>query len=164
MGLLITKNIDYKGVTLEQAYLRLLYNMNLQSDSIRVVGVIYASKAKYIEDSEKNSLDQNGFSFRPIYNISYNRTTDGSDILDFIHNKVKTIFVSGLTERRYSYFNQDILKIDENGDIVLDENGEVVYEHKAGDILLDGIGNEVYNDIIIHSPYCQNTEISIIDI
>jgi hypothetical protein len=164
MGLIITKAIDYKGFTLNQVYIRLLYNMNLQSNNIRVIGVVYASKEKYIEDSEKNSLDMNGNSFRPIYDISYNSVVDGSDILSFIHNKVESIFISGLTERRYNYYQQDILKIDEQGDIILDENGDVVYEHKKGDILLDGVGNQVYDEIIIHQPYCQSSEITITDI
>jgi hypothetical protein len=164
MGLIITKQMNYKGITLEQIYLRLLYNMNLKSDNIRVIGVVYASKSKYIEDLEKNSLDINGFMFRPVYDLPYNRTTDGSDILSFIHNKVQSIFVSGLTEKKYSYYHQDILKIDENGDIVLDENGDVIYEHRTGDILLDGLGNEVFEELTIHSPYCATSEITISDI
>jgi hypothetical protein len=164
MGLIITKQINFKGINLNQIYIRLLYNMNLKSDNIRVIGTVYTSKEKYNEDLEKNSLDNNGLPFRPVFDLSYNRVDDGTDILTFIHNKVKDLFVSGLTERRYSYYKQDILSIDENGDIVLDENGDVVYEHRIGDILLDGLGNEVYDDVVIYQPFCTSSEITITDI
>jgi len=46
----------------------------------------------------------------------------------------------------------------------LDDNGNVVYEHKTGDILVDGSGEEVFTTVVIHEPYCLESEISIIDI
>lgn len=86
MALLINKTTTYKGINLNQLYLRLQIESNSDGKKISSRIFIYIDKISFNDNSDFNRLDIEDI---PRYiEFDYNRTTDGNDILTFIHNKV----------------------------------------------------------------------------
>lgn len=85
MSLQITGDIQISGgITIPSAYARLTADINQDGDRLRTMVNYYVSQDAYTNGSgEIYLLD----SVLPVYD--YNRQTDGVDLLDVAHNKVK---------------------------------------------------------------------------
>ena len=86
MALQISGNIEISGgVTIPSAYARLTADVNGEGNRLRTIVNYYVSKDTYTNNDGEIYLMN---SVLPVYD--YNRQTDGTDLLDVAHNKVKT--------------------------------------------------------------------------
>ena len=91
MAILISKSFDLvKGVSTDQVYMRLGYSVEPTGKTIKIEVANYASRDAY------DSGNKNSFKIIPIQNthfIEYDREKDGTDILQFIHEKIRDYLV-----------------------------------------------------------------------
>ena len=97
MALLIQKSIPFVGgLTLTELYLRLKFHYDINGDDIIVTVHPYVSKAAFQADPANNLISISGINRQ--YSITYSRTTDGSDLLSAVHNKIKDILTQDIEE------------------------------------------------------------------
>ena len=86
MALIVNGNIELEnGLTLNSVYGRTFYIVNEKNKEVRI-GVNYWLD----ETSYTNSLSPLVLGFNIPTRYSYDRTTDGIDVLDFTNQKIKT--------------------------------------------------------------------------
>ena len=86
MALIVNGNIELSnGLSVNSCYARTNYRVNDSSSSVSIMVDYWVDKNAY--ETEKGGI-------KPTFNVSgrysYNRTTDGSDVLDFTNQKIKT--------------------------------------------------------------------------
>ena len=85
MALEISGNIELgNGINLSSCYARTLYKMDQNSNNIIIILLIWTSKASF--DNGLRSLD---YVFNIPSNYTYDRNTDGVDVLEFTQIKIK---------------------------------------------------------------------------
>jgi hypothetical protein len=85
MALNIQGNIETGfGITLPSVYARTSYQMNDKSDNIIIMTDYWVDKNAY--DNNQNPIQVSIFTDA---RFTYNRTTDGEDVLSFTQNKMK---------------------------------------------------------------------------
>ena len=142
MALLIDKNVTILGnVDLTQLYLRLTISYGPGGSTLIIQSSPYASKSSYDLDAYSNSFPVLGISESGPYIIDYDRVANGSDILTYAHNEVKTIL------------STDIMK-----DIpVLDPStGEPTYDPSTGDPITE--------EVVDIPRFAEDSSISLVDI
>ena len=86
MALEITGNIDIDGgITLSSCYARTTFNLMNSGDKVFINTDYYATKEAY--ENKEASLNTNYY-FQSLFD--YDRTTDGSDLLQFSNEKIKS--------------------------------------------------------------------------
>ena len=86
MALEISGNIELgNGIILPSCYARTLYKMDQNSNNITIILLIWTNKNSF--DNGLRSLD---YVFSIPSNYTYDRNTDGVDVLEFTQNKIKT--------------------------------------------------------------------------
>jgi len=89
MALLIEKDINIFGdISISQLYVRLIVNNGPSGTPLIVRGLTYSSKSSY--DSDPNSNNFTTPDFPHSIQFTYDREIDGSDVLGFAHNELKT--------------------------------------------------------------------------
>lgn len=86
MAILINKTINYKGISLNQIYIRLSINLNIGGKNISTKLYTYNKKESYTDNKLSNVLDFDDIPKKIDFN--YDREVDGNDILTFVHNNV----------------------------------------------------------------------------
>ena len=85
MALQITGNIELdNGLSLNSVYGRTNYRVNENSSSVFISNEYWIDETNYLDG--KSNINP---SFNVDGNYSYNRTTDGVDVLDFTNLKIK---------------------------------------------------------------------------
>jgi hypothetical protein len=85
MALEITGNINLEnGITLPSCYGRTLYKVNDKSNSVMTHLQLWTDDVSYT-----NGLRPLDYVFQLDYNLPYDRTVDGIDVLDFTNQKIK---------------------------------------------------------------------------
>lgn len=93
-------NVDLgNGLSIDQFYLRIEVSIEPEGDSLRIRTETYYSKDFY-KNKKRLSLP-----LRLPVKIDYDRETDGNDILDIAHQKIK----DSLIEKGYSESNISIV-------------------------------------------------------
>jgi hypothetical protein len=96
MALSITKNIQILGgIDLSSFYVRFEYRINESGVLIQVYPSYYVSKNSFQTLGDPAKIKPQ---LPDYYAISYNRTIDGVDVLSFIHNHIKSILSTAITQ------------------------------------------------------------------
>lgn len=104
MAILINKTINYKGINLDQLYLRFEINSITNGKNISARIFVYTNKISFNENSNFNRLDITPI---PRYlKFDYDRLSDGTDILSFIHDKLIEYLSTNIT-RTNIIINED---------------------------------------------------------
>ncbi len=87
MAILINHDVSILGgVSINQLYLRLLYNVDLSGKNIYCDIFSYCSKNAYLNNWQENIINVDGLPKR--YEFSYNSSLNGDPLL-YLHNKIK---------------------------------------------------------------------------
>ena len=90
MALLINKNETILGdIDLTQLYIRLTVSYGPEGDPLTVQADSFSSKNAYTLNAQGNKFYVYGINSP--YVITYDRETDGSDVLGYAHNSLKTL-------------------------------------------------------------------------
>ena len=140
MALLINKDLTVFGdIDLTQLYVRLTVSYGPEGEPIVVQADSFSSKNAYTLNAYGNKFNVDGIN--PPYVITYNRETDGSDVLGYAHNQVKSI-----------------LSTDTMKDVpVLDPStGLPTYDPSTGEPITE--------EVVDVPKFAQDSSISIVDI
>jgi len=86
MALEITGNIELQGgIILSSCYARTTFNLNVDGDKVFINTDYYATKEAY---ENKEGVINTNYYFQSLFD--YDRTTDGSDLLQFSNEKIKS--------------------------------------------------------------------------
>jgi hypothetical protein len=140
MALLIEKNVKVLGnIDLSQLYLRLTISYGPDGKNIMVNVDAFDSDNSYSLNPYGNKIIINGVT-QP-YDFSYDRETDGSDILAYAHNKISEYLSTDITEQ------------------------VAVVDPSTGQPLVDPSTGEVITEEVVTIPkFCEDSSISIINI
>lgn len=120
MALFINRDITVLGdINLSQLYVRLTVDYGPSGTPIKVKAFPYSSKVAYENDERLNAFHVEGIPYEKSF--TYNRLSDGSDILFFAHNKLKEYLCTEETEKQP-------IKDPSTNSYKLDEDGKVIYE------------------------------------
>lgn len=135
MALLITKPITVLGaIETNELYLRFNYKVDMAGSNVQVKTSCYLNKEAYKKNYEITVNDISKFDF-----FKYNRQSDGEDILNFIHEKVKT----DLTTDK---FEKVRLKDPSTGQYMIDEETGLFIEE----------------DVLIQEKFAEPNQVQII--
>jgi len=97
MAIKITKTTTiFDEITIPSIYLRFRFNADIFGKKLEIGIEKFSSKETYVKGGYNNSIKINNI---PEYlELMYDRATDGADILMFIHNKLKEILTTDITE------------------------------------------------------------------
>jgi len=96
MALLIDKTVTVLGdIELPQLYVRLIVGYGPSGTPVSVQLKPYASKAAY-DASDRNTFEVSGI--LGFYDLAYDRDTDGSDVLSFAHDQIKSLLSTDIVE------------------------------------------------------------------
>lgn len=140
MALLIEKNLTVLGdIDLSQLYIRLTVSYGPEGEPVTVQTNTFSSKNAYTLNAYLNKFNVNGIA--PPYIFTYNRETDGFDVLGYAHTKLK------------EYLSTDqIIEVP-----VLDPStGEPTYDPSTGLAITE--------EVINIPKFAQDTSIFIVDI
>lgn len=134
MALTIEKNLSVLGgVSVSQLYVRLFVVLNYSGRKIVVNTETYVSEAAFDERTTNSLLV---FGIPESIEFDYDRSTDGTDLLQVAHNKMKEYLTTD------KYF--DAPKLDENEKYMFDENGHLIIDK-----------------VVIESRFAEPEEVSI---
>lgn len=140
MALLINKEVTVLGdINLSQLYVRLTVGYGPSGTPITVESRAYASKAAYEADPQRNIIYLDPVTRR--LEFSYDRETDGSDILAIAHDKMKTLL------------STDVMEV---SPLLDPSTGEYQYDPSTGQIITE--------EVIGTPKFCQDSSISFVDI
>lgn len=140
MALLINKNETILGdIDLTQLYIRLTVSYGPEGDPITVQADSFSSKNAFTLNAHGNKFNVDGIN--PPYIFTYNRETDGSDVLGYAHSSLKTLL------------SADIMK-------------EVpVLDPSTGDPTYDpSTGLPITEEVIDIPKFAMDSSISIVDV
>lgn len=122
MALLIIRPITILGgIETNELYLRFNYKVDKAGSNVQIKTSCYLNKEAYKKNYEIEVKGISKFDF-----FEYNRQSDGEDILNFIHDKVKT----DLTTDKYE---KTRIKDPSTGQYIIDEETGLFIE---GDVLV----------------------------
>jgi len=140
MALLIDKNLTVLGdIDLAQLYVRLTISYGPGGTSLIVRSDPYASKVAYDADSNNNIFPVIGIN--SLQQLAYDRVADGSDILTFVHDKIKTNLSTDITQEE---------------PLPDPSTGEEQIDPSTGEIIM--------HTVIITPKFAQDSSISIVDL
>ena len=139
MALLIDKTVTVLGdIELPQLYLRLVVGYGPEGTPLDVQVKTYSSKTAYDANST-NMFEVDGI--LPYQNFAYDRATDGSDVLTFAHDQVKSVLSTDIIE--------DVPVLDPS-------TGEYTYDPSTGELIT--------TPEITGHKFAQDSSISIVDL
>lgn len=139
MALLIEKNLTVLGLDLSQVYVRFQIQYDVEGNLVYAFSKSFPSQSAYAEDPKSRGLKVDGI--RDIYALNYDRSTDGSDLLTAIHNKIKTELSTDVYEE------------------------SPVFDPSTGDPILDpSTGDPVTEEVLATPKFAMDSSISIVDI
>jgi hypothetical protein len=140
MALLINKELTVLGdIDLSQLYVRLVAYYGPGGSPVFVKTMCYSSKESYQADPVKNTFYVEGIPQEKM--ISYDRETDGNDLLGYIHTEVKSLLSTDVMEE------QNIL------------------DPSTGEPILDpSTGLPTTEEVVATPKFCMDSSISFVDV
>ena len=141
MALLIQKDVSIYGpnISVSGLYVRLGIDFNPQGNVVVTRSEIFDSRESYDANFQANKINVEGIP--PVLNLSYDRATDGSDLLTVAHNKFKTFLSTDI------YEDQPVLD---------PSTGEYTYDPSTGELITESV--------LTVPKFAQDSSISFIDI
>lgn len=140
MALLITKSVTVLGdIDLSQLYVRIKIHNGPGDSPLFLETQVFSSKESYQDSPDQNFFNVNGVSLRQQF--SYNRDTDGSDLLGFCHEAIKDYLTTDITEE------------------------QPVYDPSTGVPQYDpSTGDPITETVVTQPKYCLPSEVSFVDV
>jgi hypothetical protein len=140
MALLIQKNVTVLGdINLSQLYVRLTTFYGPGGSPVNVRSNVFSSKNSYELNQNRNSFFVEGIPAE--ITVDYNRASNGSDLLTYVHNKFKEVLTT------------DIMAL------------EAVLDPSTGVPMLDpSTGEALMQEFVFTPKFTQDSSVSLIDI
>lgn len=162
MALLITDTFDYKGLTLNQIYVRLEYKVDMSSQSIKINARPFVDKETFKNQGYYSHLNIQEFSPYMTFVVPYDRNTDGDIVINVVHRKTKDMLSTAITEDRLLFYD-DYPRDPSTGEIIVDPSTGLP-EYEPGDPIIDpSTGEQAFETITIRPKFTDASNIQEVD-